>query len=155
MKRSDNLGVGTGVVIALPCLCANLRRAARVVTQYYDEEMRSSGLRLSQFTLLQALYKAPGISQNRLAGLLEFDSTTLTRTLGSLRRKGWLLAEPGQDRRELRLSLTGAGLQEYKRVVPYWQRAQRRMRRELGEPDWKLVETAALRVAALTTSEGA
>ena len=138
--------------IVLPCMCANLRRAARVVTQLYDEELRPSGLRTPQFTLLQTLNIAPGISQKRLAGVLEFDSTTLTRTLAFLRRQGWLAAEHGTDRRELRLSLTAAGLEEYKRVVPYWQSAQRRLRRELGEMSWSQIEDAAIRVAEVAPS---
>ena len=132
--------------IVLPCMCANLRRAARVVTQLYDEELRPSGLRASQFTLLQTLNIAPGISQKQLAGVLEFDSTTLTRTLASLRRQGWLAAEHGTDRRELRLSLTAAGLREYKRVVPYWQRAQKRLQLRLGETNWRLLENATILV---------
>jgi len=140
-------------VIALPCLCANLRRAARVVTQVYDDALRPSGLRTSQFTLLQTLNIAPGISQKQLAKVLEFDSTTLTRTLAFLRGKGWLCAEPGEDRRALRLSLTAAGLKEYKRVVPYWQSAQKQLRRELGEADWALVDNAAMRVAELPSAE--
>lgn len=141
-------------MISLPCLCANLRRAARVVTQVYDEALRPSGLRSSQFTLLQTLNLAPGISQKRLAGLLEFDSTTLTRTLEFLRRRGWVCSETGVDRRELRLSLTAAGLQEYQRVVPYWQAAQRCLKKELGEADWNTVEKAALRVAEVAISKG-
>jgi len=140
-------------VISLPCMCANLRRAARVVTQIYDEELRPSGLRTSQFTLLQTLKLAPGISQKRLAGLLEIDSTTLTRTLAFLRGKGWLRADPGKDRRELRLSLTAAGLREYKRASPYWQLAQKRLRRELGEANWNLLGNAAMRVAELPSSK--
>jgi DNA-binding MarR family transcriptional regulator len=132
--------------IVLPCMCANLRRAARVVTQLYDEELRPSGLRASQFTLLQTLNIASGISQKRLAGVLEFDSTTLTRTLAFLRRQGWLAAERGTDRRELRLSLTAAGLREYKRVVPYWQGAQKRLQRELGETNWGLLGNATMLV---------
>ena len=112
------------VVVRLPCACANLRRASRVVTNYYDAMLRPSGLHLSQFTLLQALNIAPGITQKRLAELLEIDSTTLTRTLAPLREKAWLHSEAGDDRRELRLSLTAAGKREYKRAFPYWQRAQ-------------------------------
>ena len=154
MTRRKASELSRDTVIALPCLCANLRRAARVVTQLYDDALRPSGLRSSQFTLLQTLNLAPGISQKRLAGLLEFDSTTLTRTLAFLRRRGWLRSEEGADRRELRLSLTAAGLQEYRRVLPYWQAAQRRLRKELGEADWKQVEGAALRVAEVTTSKG-
>jgi DNA-binding MarR family transcriptional regulator len=139
-------------VIKLPCLCANVRRAGRAILRLYDEALRPSGVRSTQFTLLQTLNIAPGISQKRLAGLLEFDSTTLTRTLAPLRRKGWVRAEAGTDRRELRLSLTAKGLEEYKRVVPYWQAAQRRLRRELGDANWAQIESAAMRAAELAPS---
>ncbi|MFZ3367006.1 MAG: MarR family winged helix-turn-helix transcriptional regulator, partial [Candidatus Sulfotelmatobacter sp.] len=105
-----------------------MRRAARVVTQLYDDALRPSGLRATQFTLLQSLTLAPETSQKDLAGLLGIDSTTLTRTLSLLRRKGWLRAETGADRRELRLTLTPAGQREYQRVLPYWQSAQKRLR---------------------------
>jgi DNA-binding MarR family transcriptional regulator len=101
---------------------------------------------------LQTLNLAPGISQKRLARLLEIDSTTLTRTLAHLRSRGWLRSEAGTDRRELRLSLTTAGLEEYKRVVPYWQAAQRRLRKELGEVNWNEVGRAATRVAEIAPS---
>ena len=39
----------------LPCACANLRRAARAVTQMYEEELRETGLRATQLTLMQTL----------------------------------------------------------------------------------------------------
>src|SRR5580704_11872978 len=123
----------------LPCACANLRRADRVVTQFYDAALRPSGLRITQFTLLQALSIAPGISQKQLAELLEIDSTTLTRTLAHLRRKRWLRSEAGADRREIRLFLTPAGQREYARVLPYWQSAQKRMRQAWGEANWQAV----------------
>src|SRR5271170_4229399 len=89
--------------VRLPCACANLRRASRAVTQFYDAVLRPSGLRVTQFTLLQALSEAPEISQRQLAELIGIDSTTLTRTLAPLRRKGWLRFQAGTDRRELRL----------------------------------------------------
>ena len=78
-------------------------------TQFYDAALRPSGLRITQFTLLQALTLASGISQKQLGELLQIDSTTLTRTLAPLRKKGWLRSATGTDRRELRLSLTCRG----------------------------------------------
>jgi DNA-binding MarR family transcriptional regulator len=131
----------------LPCACANLRRADRVVSQLYDDALRPSGLRITQFTLLQALTLAPGvskeISQRQLAELLAIDSTTLTRTLAPLREKGWLRSVPGTDRRELRLSLTAAGRRAYKRTLPYWRTAQKNLLRALGMENWnRLMETA-------------
>lgn len=136
--------------VTLPCTCANLRRAARVATQFYDAVLRPSGLRVTQFTPLQALNLAPGISQKQLAGLLGMDSTTLTRTLALLRRKGWLRSEAGTDRRELRIFLTPAGRREYTRVTPYWESAQRRLRKALGEASWNQVINAAVVAAGVT-----
>jgi DNA-binding MarR family transcriptional regulator len=133
--------------IQLPCACANLRKASLVATQFYDAVLRPSGVRVTQFTLLQALNRAPGISQKNLAELLGVDSTTLTRTLAGLRRKGWLRSETGTDRRELRLFLMAAGQEEYKRALPYWRSAQRRLRQALGEGNWNQVMKAAVRTA--------
>jgi DNA-binding MarR family transcriptional regulator len=111
--------------------------------------LRPSGLNISQFTLLQALTHAPGISQKQLAGLLEIDSTTLTRTLVPLRRKGWLRSETGEDRREFRLSLTAAGKREYKRALSYWQKAQEGLERALGKENLnRLVDAAVLAAGA-------
>ena len=38
------------------CVCFNLRRVARVVTQFFDAEMRRHGIRSTQGTLLSALH---------------------------------------------------------------------------------------------------
>ena len=134
-------------VVRLPCACANLRRAGRVVTNYYDAMLRPSGLHVSQFTLLQALNIAPEITQKQLAKLLEIDSTTLTRTLAPLREKGWLHSVAGADRRELRLSLTAAGKREYKRALPYWQSAQKGLEQALGKETWNRLIDVAVRTA--------
>src|ERR1700720_3833335 len=117
MKSEMNTRLHGKSVVTLPCACANLRRASRVVTQFYDDALRPSGIRVTQFTLLQALVLMTRTSQKQLAELLGIDSTTLTRTLGHLRRKGWLRTERGADRRELGLSLTLAGRREYLRVL--------------------------------------
>ena len=147
--RAAKAGRAERAVVQLPCACANLRRAARVVTQLYERELRPSGLRVTQFTLLQALARTGEISQGQLAALLDIDSTTLTRTLALLRKKGWLRAQPGADRRKLRLSLTARGNREYRHALPYWRTAQERLRRALGEQEWERLSDAAVRVAGL------
>jgi DNA-binding MarR family transcriptional regulator len=141
-------------VVTLPCACANLRRADRVVTQSYDAALRPIGMRVTQFTLLQALHHAPGVSQKQLAELLEIDSTTLTRTLAPQLRKGWLHSEPGTDRRELRLRLTPAGRREYKRVLPYWRKAQKRLQQALGKENWTQLINITVRTAGAMLKPG-
>lgn len=136
--------------LSLPCACANLRKAARVATQFYDSILRPSGTRLAQFTLLQALNCAPGLSQKDLAELLGTDSTTLTRTLALPRRKQWIRAEKGTDRRELHFYLTAVGQREYKRVLPYWESAQKGLKNALGKENWAELMSLTARAAGLT-----
>jgi DNA-binding MarR family transcriptional regulator len=108
------------------------------------------GITGPQFTLLQVLRLAPGISQKQMAEILGTDSTTLTRTLALLEKRGWLSSEPAADRRALRLGLTKAGEREYARVLPYWQAAQKRLKRALGEAKWNgLIEALVQTVEAV------
>jgi DNA-binding MarR family transcriptional regulator len=125
-----------------------------VVTRFYDAALRPSRLSVTQFTLLQALTEAPGISQKQLAELLEIDSTTLTRTLAPLRRKGWLHSKTGVDRRELKLSLSAAGKRQYKNALPYWQSAQKGLRQALGDENWNRLVDAAVRTAEAMLKPG-
>lgn len=140
-------------IVRLPCACANLRRAGRVVTRYYDAMLRPSGLEVSQFTLLQALNETGEISQKQLAALLEIDSTTLTRTLAPLRGKGWLHSKAGADRRELRLFLTVAGKRKYEAAMPYWEKAQKGLERSLGKAALNRLIEAAVRAAGISLDE--
>lgn len=130
----------------LPCACATLRRAARAVTQLYDGELRPLGLNIAQFTLLQALSRTGPLTQRRFGRLLALDSTTLSRTLRPLEKEGWIRCDPGEDRRERLVQLTTSGRRELVRATPAWERAQERLRRRLGAPEWSklLADLASL-----------
>jgi DNA-binding MarR family transcriptional regulator len=146
-KKTNETEMGMLSAVRLPCASANLRRAARVVTQFYEEALRPTGMRSTQFTLLQALTLLPRASQKQLAELLGMDSTTLTRTLALLRKQGWVTSKAGDDHRELRLDLTAAGIREYKRTLPYWQSAQSRLKHVLGESALQQMIEATVRAA--------
>jgi DNA-binding MarR family transcriptional regulator len=133
---------------ALACASASLRRAARAVTRLYDAALRGTGLRVTQFTLLQALQRSRASSQARLGELLALDATTLTRTLRPLARAGWIRATPGRDRREVRWSLTPAGRARMARAWPAWERVQGRLRARLRPEHWKVVVEDLAIVAA-------
>jgi hypothetical protein len=57
----------------LPCLCANIRRASRAITQRYEEALRPVGLTITQFTILQAVSLLGDITQRRLGEILAMD----------------------------------------------------------------------------------
>jgi DNA-binding MarR family transcriptional regulator len=120
----------------LPCMCASFRRAARALTQVYDDALRPLGLRTTQFTILQALSLAGEISQGQLGEILALDSTTLTRTLAILKRRKWIETRRGSDWRERLLSLSEAGRAQLDRVSPAWQGVQEHVRSQFGDERW-------------------
>jgi DNA-binding MarR family transcriptional regulator len=130
----------------LPCACQNLRRVTRVVTRVYDEELRKAGLEITQFGLLTALSSTGEANQKRLSAGFAMDSTTLTRTLGLLLKQGWVRVRRGKDRRERLFHLTQKGKGQLAEAQPYWERAEQRLRRELGDEVWKSMRQTVSRV---------
>lgn len=122
--------------VTLPCMCASFRRASRALTQVYDEALRPLGLRVTQFTILQALALTSEISQGELGSLLAMDSTTLTRTLRLMQAQGWIKERPGRDRRERWLRLSTAGQKQLEQATVPWQALQSRLRARFGATRW-------------------
>ena len=131
----------------LPCACASLRRAARAVTQAYSDSLRSTGLHVTQFTILQALEKMGEAGQGQLGEVLALDATTLSRTLKLLERESWIAITPGDDRRERRITLTRKGRAEIERARPLWEGVQARLRAVLGNSAWNELFAASDRIA--------
>lgn len=127
-ENSDSAAGSSGS----PCTCAVLRRTARRVTQIYDEALRPSGLRLTQYSVLANVERAEGPTVTELAELLEMDRTTLTRNLKPLAKAGLLRIAPGPDQRSRAVEITPDGEAAVARARPLWQEAERRFRRTLG-----------------------
>lgn len=120
-----------------PCTCAVLRRTARRVTRLYDEALRPSGLRLTQYSVLANVERAnageagpPTVTE--LADRLEMERTTLTRNLKPLAKAGLLRIAPGPDQRSRAVEITEQGRAAVARARPLWQEAERRFRRTVG-----------------------
>jgi DNA-binding MarR family transcriptional regulator len=138
----------------LPCLCANLRRAARALTTRYDAALRPFGLTITQFTILQAVSLAGDITQGTLGEILAMDSTTLTRTLSVMNQHGWIAKKFGKDRRERHLRLTALGKSELSRALPSWQHAQETLRKRLGNQRWNDLTKLITDTTSIVAEEG-
>src|SRR5712672_4351558 len=130
----------------LPCACQNLRRVTRVVTRIYDQELRKTGLEITQFGLLTALAATEEANQKRLSEGFAMDSTTLTRTLRLLLKQGWVRVRRGRDRRERLFRLTQGGKRKMAEAQPYWERAEQRLLRELSGEGWKIMRHTVSRI---------
>ena len=115
------------------CVCFNLRKAARAVTQVYDDILRPTGLRVTQLSLLQVLQIAGKVSVSQLAELAVMDRTTLARNLDLLEGEGLVRIQPGQeDARVREVTLTEAAKKKLAAALPYWEKAQAQVTQRLG-----------------------
>lgn len=119
------------------CTARNLRAATRAVSGLFDEAMRPTGLRVSQFGLLVALALAEEANVSRLAGLLDLDRTTMTRNLAPLERQGLVASAAGDDARNRHLHLTEKGRTTLARALSIWEQVQARVVGGLGDARWK------------------
>jgi DNA-binding MarR family transcriptional regulator len=127
------------------CACASLRRTSRAVCHLYDLVLAPTGIRSTQFSILKAIFEAGEVAHCDLARLFVASEETFSRRLASARRAGWVRMTVDARRRRL-YRLTDEGRQVLDRATPYWERAQDRMRRELGELDWSLLAEFAERL---------
>lgn len=106
------------------CLCLDARSTARLITRHYDEWLRPTGLRSTQFSVLAALANTGGATVSRLADILGLERTTLSRSLALLEEQAWVLADATEDARERRVRLSREGWEQLERSYPAWEAAQ-------------------------------
>ena len=119
------------------CTCFNLRKAVRAVTQMYDEALKPSGLRTTQFSLLSVVGRKGPIGISELAQALGMDRTTLTRNLKPLTDKGLVDVISSTDRRQRPVALTSAGEEALAQALPLWRGIQLRMVDGFGHDRWR------------------
>jgi DNA-binding MarR family transcriptional regulator len=108
----------------------------RVVTQLYDDLLRPSGLRVTQFSILASIARLGEANLKQLEDALAIDQTTLTRSLGLLERDGLIERAPHPDGRIKPMRLTPKGRRALAVANPLWAQAQRQVLREFGTGAW-------------------
>jgi len=132
------------------CNCLAVRSAARHVTQFYDQVLASTGLRITQFTILANLQEKGPSTINALAEDIVIDRTTLGRNILPLERDGLIKIEPtANDRRAKQLRLTKAGEKRLQAAAKKWSIAQARFESTFGRK--RSAELRAILQAAVAT----
>ena len=116
----------------LECVCFGLRKAARSITYVYDAALKPSGLRATQFTVLNVIRRLSPAAVTRIADVAVIDRTTLTRSLALLERDGLIRMIPSDDGREKRYGVTARGERAMARARPLWEHTQARVLAVLG-----------------------
>ena len=130
------------------------RRVTRRLERINDQLLAPAGLNPREFAILAYLYKArldsrPGALKSALAEFTSMPLSAVSRYVDSLERQGWVALSPRTaDRKKRHIAITANGCARFQRAVPFWYRAQERIRNALG------IEAAAAldRILELTST---
>jgi len=134
MKADSTTGLpkpGAEIPWPIACTGARLRRLTRRVTSHYENHLRASGLKLSQYSLLAQLSDVPQ-SLTALAKRMEIDRTTLTRSLQPLLDQGMVGESSGSDARQRLFVLSASGMRMRAAARKQWRQAQLALEEHLG-----------------------
>ncbi|MFE6760617.1 MarR family winged helix-turn-helix transcriptional regulator [Streptomyces sp. NPDC057684] len=124
---------GTERDTARSCNNLALRKAARYLGATYDKALAPTGLRATQFSILQKLSTHEQITISSLAEMIAMDRTTLASNLKPLAREGLVTVEPSPtDRRARIVTLTPDGLARMTAALPYWRTVQSEFEESFG-----------------------
>lgn len=120
---------------------------ARKITRIFDDALRPTGLRITQFTLLVAIGKGAPDSISLLAEGLAMERTTLVRNLQLLEKDGLIKMSAEGGRRARATRLTKAGRERLAAAYPHWEKAQQTIKDKLGNEDWQLTQSTLEKLA--------
>jgi len=107
------------------CACSTLRGLARHVTAIYDDCLKPTRLKQTQFMVLARLDGLVQCSLAELAKVCDLDVTSLSRALSPFKTAGIIRVGAGKDARTKRIELTPHGKRLIQRAFPLWQQAQK------------------------------
>jgi DNA-binding MarR family transcriptional regulator len=133
-----------------PCSATAMRKATRRVTQLYDQGLASTGLRSTQYAILDQLDRQadPPPTMSELAEMLVLDRSSLGHNLRPLERDGLITLVAGDtDRRRRRVVLTTKGVAKLREGRRGWKLAQDRLDNVFGESEAAKLRATMLRIA--------
>jgi DNA-binding MarR family transcriptional regulator len=121
------------------CASTNFRKAARSVTQLFDQFLSPIGLRSTQLTILVSVQVLGPCGLARLARELVMDRSTITRNIHPLVSKGLLKVTGKSGRGGKAVEITKAGQDAMASAVQFWQEAQYQLKHRMGQDRWDRV----------------
>ena len=130
------------------CFLQRARVAARAVTRFYDEQLRSTGLRATQANVLAMIAAKGELSISALSEEMGMDRTTLTRNLRPLEQRKLIALSPEGRHRTRLVRLTPTGVAALGQIAAQWELAQSALERSLGEAGTASVRKATEAITA-------
>lgn len=109
----------------------SLNTFAREITSYFDDVFKNTGLSTSYIELLMLLQETDGMSQKKLAELLDLAPSTITRFISKLEKKK--LVKKSRSGREIEIELSPQGETVVNDAIEKYHTAVTELKEKLGQ----------------------
>ena len=138
---------------ARACVCHNLRKTSRAITQFYDKLLAPSGINSTQLALLRAISIGNSSTISDISREMYTDRTTLTRSLELLKKQDFSQIESSSDRRTIIFTITSKGRAQMNKAFPLWEKAQSTIMEKFGKGNWKETKMGLSEISKITHVE--
>src|SRR5262249_8127158 len=138
--------------VASECVAVRLRMLNRVITNIYDDALRSLDLKVSQMNILVAAAKMGTARPVEGCHHLHLHGSTLSPHVERMKARGWLEVVPDEDGRSQPFRLTPVGRKLLEKAVPAWSEAQKQVKKVLGDAFVEQLNQAVKRVSQAAAS---
>jgi DNA-binding MarR family transcriptional regulator len=142
-QAAKSLRVDAAAMVA-NCPGWNVRFAARLVTQFLDQEFKACGLGVAQLGLMAEIAAAADDSLGALAQRAGLDPSTLSRNLRKLEAAGLVeIAIVDGDLRRRMVWLTETGAHRLEAALPLWSAASAKLGAKISSATARALADAA------------
>ena len=146
----------TSLTDPLPGRCNStaIRKAARHLGRFYDACLAKTGLRATQYAILNLLAQHGPTTMAALAARLAMDRATMGHNLRPLERDGLITIRVGAvDRREREVALSDLGRHSEAAGRTEWVRAQKLFEKQFGAEDAMAMRRVMDRITRMELAE--
>jgi len=120
------------------CVCVNLRTGARTATQLYNNLLKPTGLKVTQYYMLVTILRAKEITISHLGEAMLLDQTTITRNINRLKESDYVdITRSSADSRIKIITITNTGLTKLEEATPIWLQIQDKIENDIGKEEYR------------------
>lgn len=131
------------------CYGIALCRAENALTAFYDEKLKSTGITVKQYCLLENLYQMEEANTGELAERVNLERSTLTRNIQILVTRGWIFDKAESGRRAHQYALTEAGIVIMEKASKIWDEVQNEVETLIGKDNVEVFMDVLYRIQNL------
>lgn len=126
-----------------------MRRSSRALTQFYDQLLEPSGLKVTQYSLLNHLKRLGPLTMNEFSKAIRLERTTLVRNLKPLENMGLVTIVPENASQARHVHLTAKGIQSLEIAFPYWKQAEQYLKELLTEEEVRIFKGVLQKIESI------